>query len=270
MASEGKIAFVIAHYHVDGVISKGLVKLLGLISRGDNEVIFVSTNVRQEYLDLLPLATRVITRENIGYDFYSYKLGIEAIRNLDSFDRLIILNTSFAILEPQKLCNAIYAEPGRKADVLGLTASTEGSLHAQSYFISFARNVFTSASFRDWWSAMLPISERQKVIENYEIGMSKYFLAQGFSVDGIHRPRAGQKIRAICRAVWKVGPHYLRSSRKLNPTHFMWDYLLEEFGIVKLELLFKNPRRMNLSPLMKIVDENPSYGGVIDELQPRI
>jgi rhamnosyltransferase len=76
-------AFVIAHYDSAGRIALHLRALAGhLASLG--RVVFVSTQLAPHEARALPKAVEVITRPNEGYDFFSYKRGIEALGDLQA------------------------------------------------------------------------------------------------------------------------------------------------------------------------------------------
>jgi rhamnosyltransferase len=249
-------AFVVAHHHPQGEVAEDLRALVQYLAALPARVVFVSTNLSPEARATLPAGVEVITRENVGYDFYSYKVGIEALGDPSAFEQLVIFNSSFACLDPGKLCERFFAASRRGIDLLGLTASGEIAPHLQSYFVSFeGRRVLASPAFREWWAAMTPVSERERVIAQYEIGMSRHFHSHGFVVGAAFAPSPRQDEVALAR--WREfrarHPGMRdRAAHELNPTHFLWDALLEEFGIVKLEVARKNPYGLDLGALRQL------------------
>ena len=241
-------AFVVAHYDPAGRVAWSLRDLVAhLASLG--RVVFVSTNLSDEAAKSLPGGLEVITRPNEGYDFYSYKRGIESLGDRAAIDSLVILNSSFVCLDPARLTGRFFARSRPDVDVLGLTSNYEYAAHLQSYWIAFeGRRVLDSAAFSTWWATMEPISDRDLVIPRYEVGLSH----------AMHR--AGFKLASAFAAPREGAP-----SAHRNPTHIHWDALLEEFAILKLELLRTNPFRMDLSRLDGVLAARPEWKALVDD-----
>jgi hypothetical protein len=80
-------------------------------------------------------------------------------------------------------------------------------------------------------------------------------------------PSLDELLVAACRAVetryWRVANVSqfvtldLEMAKSLNPTHFLWDSLLDRFAVVKLELLLKNPFGLNLTRLHSRMEFSP-------------
>ena len=246
---DARRAFVIAHYDPGGRVAqhlRGLAAHLASLGR----VVFVSTNLDPEAARSLPPAAEVITRPNEGYDFFSYKRGIEALGDLQAVDQLVILNSSFVCLDPARLTQGFFARSRPDVDMLGLTANYEYAAHLQSYWISFEnRRILDSAAFAKWWSEMEPVSDRDHVIPRYEVGMSHAMHQAGFKLASAYSPPPGQR---------GAKPHR-------NPTHVFWDSLMQEFAIVKLELLRTNPFRMDLAKLERVLQARPEWRALVDD-----
>jgi lipopolysaccharide biosynthesis protein len=245
MATAPRRAFVVAHYDAAGRIARHLQALVAhLASLG--RVLFVSTHLAR---DAVPgEGIEVIRRPNEGYDFFSYKRGIEALGDLAAYDQIVILNSSFVCLDPARLTQTFFARWRPEIDMLGLTANYEYAAHLQSYWVSFqGRRLLDSEAFARWWRDMEPVSDRDLVIPRYEVGMSHAMKNAGFTLASAFSPRPGQP-----------GPHR-------NPTHLFWDALLEEFAIVKLELLRTNPFRMDLRKLDAVLAARPQWRALVDD-----
>jgi len=170
-----KIAAVIAHYDPTGKVSQSLIGLVHLFQARGIEVIFVSTNLDPTYEKTLSAAVKVITRPNLGYDFCSYKLGIEKLQDVSVLDRLILLNSSFIVLDPAKLLKNFISKPQGPA-LRGLTLSYDIAPHIQSFWLSFeTQDLIGSHVFKQWWTNVLPLATKEEIIRNYEIGLSQWF-----------------------------------------------------------------------------------------------
>ena len=252
-------AFVFAHHDSAGLLRQNTRQLLERLSK-EGHVVLVSTNLTTEEANSAPANINIITRENVGYDFYSYKIGLESLKNPEKYTHVCILNSSFISFDPDQLVAKFLSRLDASIDALGLTFSREISPHLQSFFIAFSRHLFLSNPFSDWWQAIEPISDRQTVILKYELGLSSFLLANGFSLGSAYEPTPMSKCRALCHAI-RIGMHQpeflpfskvmidLNQADHLNPTHFAWEELLDQFAIVKRELVEKNPHRFDLSHL---------------------
>jgi len=264
-------AVVIAHYDPAGRLAAHLQRFVAHLGSLTRHVVFVSTGLSDAGAARLAPHARVVVRDNYGYDFWSYKVGIEALGDLAAFDRLWVLNSSFIIFDPALLCDRLLQWQG-EADLLGLTQSADCGPHLQSYCIAFrTRRVLESRAFARWWGQMTPISDRLQVILQYEIGMSQHFARAGFSSGAAFVPTTAERLTAVFRgietrnlkvaAIAGEGPVrlQLRDAELLNPTHYAWEGLLERCGILKLELPRDNPHHLELRTLRARLATKPSY-----------
>lgn len=251
-----ELAFVIAHYHPKGHVPLHLYALLQRLSLLTSRIVFVSTGISDEQISRISPFAKIIRRENIGYDFWSYKIGIDALGDTRNLRKLVILNSSFITIDPRTICEIFKQNPLDGA-MRGLTICGGAQHHAQSYCVSFEGNfLINSPLFKGWWQNMEPISERQRVIDQYEIGMSQRFLSHGVAVLGIFQPTWNDLLIAQSRGIdtrtWSIDCNTrniiidLEVARIMNPTHYLWDRLVEQFSVIKIEVLKKNPMGLNL------------------------
>jgi rhamnosyltransferase len=257
------LIIVIAHYHEGGSVHLHLKLFIEHIFNLCTRIVFVSTNLNEIEKEYLLNYCDVINIDNIGYDFWSYKVGIEYLRDhLIDTDELVIMNSSFVIFNPKKITNEFFQEDGFTG-IKSLTQAHTIDFHAQSYFISFKGNqVVNSLAFNKWWESVVPISDKNTVILKYEIGMSQFFSKNGFNFKAIYKPTNQINFIAICRAISinhiqlnlnnyeNEVKFNLNSALVLNPTHFMWDDLFEKIEIIKIELVKHNGSNQNLEPFI--------------------
>lgn len=154
---------------------QNLIELVRYFRSHQIQTIFVSTNLNPSYTKTLSPYAKIITRPNLGYDFSSYKLGIENIKDIESLDRLLLLNSSFVTLDPEKLLANFLAIPQSPA-LRGLTKSYDNAPHIQSFWLSFESQALIGSNvFKEWWANVIPLATKDEIIRNYEIGMSKWF-----------------------------------------------------------------------------------------------
>lgn len=244
-------AIVFAHYDVDGRVHLDTFDLIKEFIKYSVEIIFVSTNISDDYFDKLSVYCKVIRRENYGYDFWSYKVGLELISNKKDLNSILFVNNSFVVTDPVKLCEKYFSLDKNKDSLFGLTISNQISRHIQSYWIEFiGSNLINSPDFNNWWMSMVPISNQNEVIVNYEIGLSSNFIKKGYGLDSLFIPDKEEKLIASMRSI--VNYHYLLNegvvvddavsvdinlADKLNPTSLLWYELLERCHFIKFKTM---------------------------------
>ncbi|MBX9883404.1 MAG: rhamnan synthesis F family protein [Novosphingobium sp.] len=261
-----RTAVVIAHYHAAGTVAPDLVNLVQHLAARVERVVFVSTGISPAAANTLRAHADVVARENLGYDFWSYRVGVERLADLASLDRIVLLNSSFVTLFPDRLAECLLG-PITRPRVHGLSISLEVHRHLQSFAVAFEdAALLASRDFTGWWDNMVPISDRQEVISQYEIGMSRYFAEHGWPLEAVIDPNLQHRLlmvgRAIGSEVMQLQPMAAQfimdlDQMPLNPTHFLWDRLLAKTGIVKLDLLRENPAALPLDRLSTFLRSQP-------------
>ena len=86
---------IFAHYDRDGIVDEYVLHYLKVLRQNVKQLIFVTTaGLDAQSVNMVrALDIEVIERANEGYDFYSYKVGIEQL-SLDQYDSLMLCNDS--------------------------------------------------------------------------------------------------------------------------------------------------------------------------------
>lgn len=122
-----------------------------------------------------------LTRENTGWDFASYRLGIAKL-DLQRTDRLILCNDSvYGPFYP--LRNMVNEMEKRGVDFWGQTQSTEVTPHLQSYFLCFDTNVLRSSSFSTFWDTLPVDFSRRRAIREGELKLTSNLVRAGFRAE---------------------------------------------------------------------------------------
>jgi hypothetical protein len=266
-----KTAFIVAHFHPNGKVADNTHALLEEMKKISKDIIFVSTNISGNEEILVKNKAKVIKRVNIGYDFWSYKIGIEALGDLIDYERIIICNTSFVCLDPILLLQKFTQEISEYS-LVGVTKSNEKKEHLQSYFISFEGNEFlNSKDFEYWWLSMEPLNKRSENIDSYEVGMTQYFLQKNYKIKSMCELRPEHLLimfaRALNRGVIKTESNLdteivtldLSHARNLNPTIYAWDFLMKSFGIIKMEQILYNYGHMYMDYEIGLLEKQKIY-----------
>lgn len=203
----------------------------------------------------------LIERDNHGYDFTSYRVGLDAAGDLSGYDEVVLCNDSF--VGPLRPFAQIFAEMAeRPLDFWGITASRRIEPHLQSYFLVFRRWVVGSPSFRHFWAALTPLSDRREVIRRYEIGLSQTLLGAGFAMGSYFEAGQAERRRARIRTAWWVSrradaPRRLRDLARnrepWNPTYALADSALPDgrLPVVKLDVLRFDPYGLDAARLLR-------------------
>lgn len=182
MTIKQKRVCVFAHYDQDNKIDEYVYYYLRELLIVAEKLVFVTvSDISFEDIQRLNnLNIDVIKRENIGYDFYSYKVGIESF-DISDFDELILCNDSvYGPLFPMK--TIIDKMENKKCDFWGITEGFKIHRHLQSYFVVYKKRVFDSSSFKDFWKNMKVLGDKDLIVERYEIGLSKLLLENGLQM----------------------------------------------------------------------------------------
>lgn len=226
----------------------------------------------------------LIERENYGYDFYSYKVGLDAAGDLSSYDEVVICNDSF--VGPLRPYREIFAEMAdQHLDFWGMTQTLRVKHHVQSFFVVFRSWVVASKAFTNFWAEMSPVSDRREVIHRYEVGMSRTLIDAGFTVGSFFRETPAEARLARARVIWwalrrrdlnrrrllRPWERLQRAREPWNPMSGLADSALRgesRLPLVKLDTIRYDPYGLNSARLLrKCTEQYPeSFAGMDDYL----
>lgn len=175
---------IVASYDPHSRVQKYIFHLLeSLAVELHAHVVFVTTSKKLEDIDkvkLTQMGVSVVHRQNNGYDFKSYFIGLEHFKDrLDRFEKVYHVNDSvygpFASIAGVK---ALMQQSG--FDVWGMTDSWRIDYHIQSYFTCFNANVFEA--LLSFWESYSFQCDYETVINSGEVGLSQHLIAEGFCI----------------------------------------------------------------------------------------
>jgi lipopolysaccharide biosynthesis protein len=198
-----------AHYDRDGVFDAHCVAALREYRKISRHVIVVSTSTPALPSEANHLVDSFVCRENSGYDFGSWRAGIETLADPAAFDEIVCVNDS--VYGPLFDLAPVFRDPRiAAADFWGMCLSEQGTKrrgrtscpHVQSWFFVMRRPLLESLAFADFWRTVEPQACKDDVIDRYELGMTEHFLRAGFRMAALYDARA----RGI--ATWaEIRPH---------------------------------------------------------------
>ncbi len=266
---------IFSHFARNEEIADYVYHYLECLRAAGCDIVFVSTsdNIRQDHLDRLQAICAVtIIRKNYGYDFGSYKCGLDAAHAaLGRYQRVVLANDS--CYGPfHDLRELIEYGDSHDLDMWGATDSFAIRYHIQSYFIVYSRAVFLSDAFDAFWGTVKYNRDAQKlkkqqIIDDYEVGGSTHFIDALFRLGAFS---ANADIRNfIVDKVTRSIPDDTTLHRFLlanvsvqhNSTHIFWDILIKHFRFpfIKRELLQVNPVGMNIADWDQVIRSVSDY-----------
>lgn len=239
---------VFAHYDKDGKLSKNTLTIIQQLEKVCERIIMVSTNLNFDEIKLLPSKVECHIRDNVGYDFYSYKFGIELIENLYIYDQLILMNDSLFVSSKfnieklmERVDNSIY-------EVCGLIDSYQFNYHVQTFFVVIKKEALFSVWFNEFWNNVTVLDTKIDIIFNYEIGLSQSAISHSLMVGPCFDWKSGSYFRAYINSIQKkrlnlllLGLFNYKYLREGNASHLLWKEIYDEFGICKWEVIRMYP-----------------------------
>lgn len=197
---------VFAHFDPQGEVAPHVTRHLQELRRVVDQLVIVTTaELSDEARDVLRRHGDLIERTNEGYDFYSWKVGLDSVPEWHRVDHLLLANDS--VVGPLVSYQTIMRRMAeRGAAFWGVTRSMEVEPHLQSFVLGFGRDALRSPLLRAFWRSMVPLNRRAEVIAQYERGLSRLLNAAGLIGEPYFEPtwwdeRVGRLRRARLTAV---------------------------------------------------------------------
>ncbi|MFM8634865.1 MAG: rhamnan synthesis F family protein [Planctomycetia bacterium] len=281
-------ALVFAHYDRDGRVDDYVADALEKYRPFVDCVVFVSASAARLPPVLEPLVDCFVPRDNIGYDFCSWRTGLDALGPTDRYDEVIFANDS--VYGPLFELGPVLADRRvADADMWGMCLSEQGTKrrgrrascpHIQSWFFAMRRPVLESETFRRFWDSVVPIENKHDIVDRYEIGMTEHFVRAGFRIAALYDAR--QHGPATLREIW---PHVswsqprrswrnVKKARRLshNPSE-LFPLRLIDAGVpfAKAGIFRVNHYGLNLNHALRGIRERTAYDvGLIERHLARV
>lgn len=263
-----KRCLIYAHWDRDGVVDPYVIHSLRQYRSAVDRIVFVSTNYQIRSREIEGVADDVIVRENKGYDFQSWREGLDSLGST-TFDEVVFTNSS--VYGPVWQMERVFASPiTRRGGLWGMSISCQHTVHLQSYFMAMSRPFLGSEAARQLWQNVHPLDNKTCVIKEYELTWMSRCLAAGVPVNAffdarqLHGVTLGEQLANIVR--WPPTPRHSRCYRRAvrsapcNPTHMQWKQMLEcGAPFVKIDLFARNPYGMRLSRVFNWLEKNTEY-----------
>ncbi len=264
---------VMVHYDPDGQVAGHVRYALRRLRPVADRLVFVTTaQLSAGAAASLEIADTVISRPNVGYDFYSWRAGLLSGPDWTGYERVILANDSIVgpLVGVEDLLEHMR---GTGADVYGITTSAQVVRHVQSYWTCYGPAAIAEESLRRFWAEMVAVDERQAVIERYELGLGRLVEAAGLRVGSYftatpHEERimaarmASYSRPPTTRALAAGAAYALQPVRRVveSPVLGLWDRALDgaRLPAVKVSLFSRNPYRIDrAAALAELTEQFP-------------
>ena len=268
-------AFVYAHHDRDGVFDPHVVEALRRYRPLMDHVTVVSTGAQQLPVEMRPFVDRFLARDNIGYDFSSWRAGLEALGQPDRFDEIVCANDSvygpLFDLEP-----AFTDARVATADLWGMCLSEQGTKrrgrmscpHIQSWWFAMRKPLLASPAFTAFWDSVVPLPRKDDLVDRYEIGLSEHFASAGFRIAGLYDAGTAGPVtwRELLPhlSLWQPARsrRHFRKARRMphNPSELVWKRLLDAgVPFVKVGLFRVNHYGLDLEHVLAGLEADTPY-----------
>ena len=219
-------------YDGESIVRESVYHYLNQLEMAGFDTVFISTSNSISELDLKKLAgycIRVISRENRGYDFFSWKVGLEQYPQYRDHAGLLLANDS--VHGPFfDFGDIITRLENNDADIVGMTGSCRYYPHLQSYFLYCKRPVVLSKEFTNFFDYVKAIQLKSAVVREYEVGFSR-MLGKKFQLAALYP----------LEKILNQAGHFGYSEFDVDPTNVFWKLLITElkFPFLKRSLYVK-------------------------------
>jgi hypothetical protein len=236
-----KKACIFAAWDPHGLVDDYVLGYLDELIENGFDIYFCSTSQKKLQPDAIAqLKSRCVyfsRRRNLGLDFGSWKLCYLRLLDSHTYEELLITNDSvFGPIFP--LAETFKKIDGKSEDIIGMTDNYERSHHLQSYFLLFRKKAFKDF-LPDFFASVKIIRNKDVIIENYEVGLSKRLVAEGFSLGAVFPVDC--TIEKVNQLELSPQSESLPAGFAVNSTTVFWNILIEHFRFpfLKREVITK-------------------------------
>jgi lipopolysaccharide biosynthesis protein len=225
-----------SHYDRQGLVEPYVLHHLQRLAEAGVLTIFVTTARldRRAAAALAPTCAAIIERDNLGFDFGSWRTALLAYPQLLACETLLFVNDSVygPMSDLRPLLDRMAASG---CDFWGVTESRQIAPHYQSYFLAFHRRCLRSRAFRDLFLEIDLLADKQQVIDRYEVTL--------------YRRLAGAGLRGAACV-----PSPPEADANENPTLHRWREILAAGApYLKVQLLRENPHHLPIGDWREVV-----------------
>jgi lipopolysaccharide biosynthesis protein len=236
-------------YDNESIVRQGVYHYLKQLALAGFEVIFISSSDTISDVDLTKLpgyCTRIISRENKGYDFYGWKIGLEQYPQYHLHSGLLLANDS--VLGPLfDISDIITRLENFDADIISMTDNFRFYPHLQSYFLYCKKPVILSEVFIRFFDQVKVAGFKTETIRKYEAGFSR-LLGQRYRLGALY-----------CLEHVLDQIRYLQRPKDwIDPTIRLWKPLITQFKFPFLKKSLMTKQGLSIQEISLVLAESSS------------
>jgi rhamnosyltransferase len=236
-------------YDKNSTIKKNIYYYLDELKLAGFDIIFISSSDGISETDLKKLSNlciKIINRENRGYDFYGWKIGLQIYPQYPLHKALLLANDS--VLGPFfNLRGIVDRLESNDADIVSMTDSLQFHPHLQSYFLYCKKSVSVSKEFTDFFNRIRVLGFKMAIVRKYEVGFSQS-LSRRFKLCALFSLENNlNRIQLLDKPMNLV-----------DATHDLWKPLITElkFPFLKKRVVVK--KSLTIEEIAKVLAESDS------------
>lgn len=217
-------------YDSEDIVRPNVIHYLDELVQAGFDIVFISSSNTISNDDLGKLSNnciKIINRDNKGYDFYSWKTGLEKYPHFREHVAVLLANDS--VIGPLfNISGIIERLETDDADVLGMTDCYQYYPHLQSYFLYCKKQVVVSKEFIQFFARVDALEFKMAIIRKYEVGFSR-LLQRRFKLSALYD----------LETILSQTKYDARPKKWIEPTFHLWKPLITEldFPFIKKSLI---------------------------------
>lgn len=271
-------ALIYVHFDRDGIVDPHVEFALSQYRPHVDHLVFVSPSVKELTQKQKSLVDSFVPRENIGYDFGSWRDGLLSL-DADRYEEIVFANDSVygPLWSPGSVLD--FGRE-RNLDFWGMVMSDQmitpgvAAPHVQSWFFSASKKLIQSEAFQSFWQGIEAVGTKREIIQRFEVGLTKSVLGGGYSIGAVYDAKKSlvARVRTAVREAsiteisrtWRLLRRSVRKNR--NPSEGDWDAVLASgVPFVKVSLLRLNPYGRSMQQIIDhVTKQSDLYAQLIE------
>jgi lipopolysaccharide biosynthesis protein len=250
---KSKQVCLFAHFNKNDKVSSYVFYYLNALKEIGFEIVFItgsSVALVQDLEELKKYCPVIIKKQNVGMDFYSWKIGWQFIQEVQIPEQLLLANDS--VYGPFFNLREIFNDMNSRIyDLWGMSDSYEIAFHIQSYFLVLNKKTVNTRFFSSFWKKVYPLKNKDEIVIRYEIGLSQMALKENLKIGAL---------LPYFRLINSIHENLILS-KLINPTLYYWyeQIVHHNFPFLKSYLLKYNPAHLKNLHLIRDVLTTRGY-----------
>ena len=236
---------IFSHFDQECILGEYVIYALKELYKLNFDIVFVTTSEKIHSSQLAKIEKYLfmhVVKKNCGYDFMSWKTGLNLVENYKEYETILLLNDSifFPLIDPREMFEIMQE---KKLDFWGIYDANVPKYYIQSFFWVFNKEIIKSKMFSDFWNNCEILNDKSEIIRKYEFGFTSLALAQGFKVGSYIK--TSDVVKKLCETNPKINNDFFINKSSF---YFFWDTLIKHFNAPYLKKNILSPMSSSYNP----------------------